>query len=488
MPQEAYLGLDVGGTGAKAGVFDGHGHLLGMSRRSYQPQVTEEGRVEIPIETIYAATREAAVSAIRESRTRVVALSISSQGQTFVSLDEHDEPLHPAIVWYDARASKQAKRLARTLQSANLHETAPFVTPLATGPKVMWLHEHFPALMGRAKRYLLLPDYLAYRLTGRAVTDPCTASSTGLYAEDAPDYCAAALAAAGINKSEVAEIANSGRPIAKVLKEYAAQWELDPQTLLVTGANDQYAGALGAGNCRAGIVSVTTGTCLALVTLTERLPQPLPPGLLGGRFLIPRYQYALAFSKTAGVVLEWFNRELSPGQSLSDLDAMAEQVPVGSRGIVMLPHFDGMISPVPDPGARGAFLNLSLHHTRADMFRAALEGLGYTLCENMDFFRRCGFPIEAVRAIGGGAKSDVWLQMMADITGLPIERPDIVESALLGAAIIAAVGFGAFTSLGECNEALYRVERIFTPQADSHALYEKLFGNYVGLYRHVYHH
>jgi xylulokinase len=349
MKPEAYLGLDVGGSSAKTAVIDRHGHLLGMAHRSYHPQVTEDGHVEIPIETIYSAAREATVAAIRASGARIAALSISSQGQTFVSLNERDEPLHPAIVWYDARASEQAGRLTRALQSLNLHEAMPSVDSIATGPKIMWLHEHFPALMAQAKRYLLVPDYFAYRLTGRPVIDPCTASSTGLYAEDASDYCPAALAAAGINKSEVAEIENSGRPIGTVLKKCAEEWELEPQTLMVAGTNDQYAGALGAGNCRTGIVTVTTGTCLALVTLTERLPQPLPPGLLGGRFPIRRYQFALAFSKTAGVVLEWFNRELSPGQSLQDLDALASHVPVGSRGVIMLPHFDGMISPAPDP-------------------------------------------------------------------------------------------------------------------------------------------
>jgi xylulokinase len=165
---------------------------------------------------------------------------------------------------------------------------------------------------------------------------------------------------------------------------------------------------------------------------------------------------------------------------------MAAQVPVGSRGVITLPHFDGMISPLPNPGARGAFLNLSLHHTRADMYRATLEALGYSLRENLDLFRRCGFPIEAIRLIGGGAKSDVWLQMMADITGLPIERPAIVEAALTGAAIIAAVGSGVFPSLEEGSAALYRIERVFTPNADHHAVYEELFANYARLSRHVY--
>ena len=255
---------------------------------------------------------------------------------------------------------------------------------------------------------------------------------------------------------------------------------------MVTGTNDQYAGALGAGNCRPGIVSVTTGTCLALVTLTERLPQPLPPGLLGGRFPIRRYQFALAYAKTAGVVLEWFRQELSPGQSLLQLDAMASQVPVGSRGVIMLPHFDGMISPLPNPAARGAFLNLSLHHTRADMYRALLESLGYCLREGIDLLRRNAFPVEAIRSIGGGAKSDVLMQVMADIVGMASERPSMVESAVLGAAMIAAVGAGAFPSLEACSQALYRVDRVFSPSPSHHALYEKLLARYVSLYRHIY--
>lgn len=488
MKEEAYLGIDVGGTGAKAGVLDGNGRLLGFAHRPYSPQLTEEGYIEIPIQTIYSAAREATVSAMRASGARVVALSICSQGQTFVCLNEHDEPLYPAIIWYDARATEQAKRLSRALESSNLGEPMPYVTPIASGPKVMWLHEHFPVRMAAARRYLLLPDYLSYRLTGRAVTDPCTASSTALYAEDAPDYSAAALNAAGIRKNEVAEIQKCGEPIARLAPKSAEEWGMDADTLVVTGTNDQYSGALGAGNCRPGIVSVTTGTALALVTLTERLPQLMPPGLLGGRFPIPRYQFALAFSKTAGVVLEWFNRELSPNQSLPELDEMASRVPIGSRGVVMLPHFDGMISPVRDQDARGAFLNLSLHHTRVEMYRATLEGLSCNVYENLELFWRCGFPTEVVRLIGGGAKSDFWSQMIADVTGMPVERPVFREAGVVGAAMIAAVGAGAFSSLEESSAALYRRERVFSPDPANHALYEKLCKNYIQLYRHVYHH
>jgi xylulokinase len=486
MKLEGFLGLDVGGTGAKAGVVDVGGRLLGFSHRTCQPLLTDEGHVEVPIDAIYSATREAAISAIRESGAKIVALSVVSQGQTFVSLDEHDEPLHPAILWYDARASEQADRLRRALEFAHIHGVAPGVASIASAPKIMWLRDHFPERMAHAKRYLLLPDYLAYRLTGKAVTDPITASSTGLYAQEAADYSPEALAAAEICKSALAEIQKPGQRIARVLPESGEQWALDAGTQVVTGTNDQYAGALGAGNCRPGIVSATTGTCLALVTLTENLPRPMPAGLFGGRFPIPRYQYALAFSKTAGVVLEWFNRELSPGKKLQDLDEMASHVPVGSRGLKMLPHFDGMISPVCDPAARGAFLNLSLRHTCADMYRATLEALGYTLNECIDLFQRSGFDVSTVRAIGGAAKSDLWVQTIADITGLPIERPVIIEAAVLGAAMIAAVGFGAFSSLEESSKGFHKPERYFAPRAENHARYKELCSSYARLYRHVY--
>jgi xylulokinase len=165
---------------------------------------------------------------------------------------------------------------------------------------------------------------------------------------------------------------------------------------------------------------------------------------------------------------------------------MASSVPIGSGGVIMLPHFDGMISPVPNPDARGAFLNLSLHHTRADMFRAILESLGFSLYENLQMLQGCGLSTDVVRSIGGGAKSDCWLQMAADITGLAIERPAVPEAAVLGAAMIAAVGSGAFATLEECSEAFYRKDRVFVPRAQNHAQYDKLFDNYVRLYRHVY--
>ena len=258
---------------------------------------------------------------------------------------------------------------------------------IASASKILWLRRWHADRLARARRYLLMPDYFAYRLTGEAVTDPNTASSTGFTAGGDAGYDAKALAAAGVAESSLARILPSGTPIGRVLPDMAEEWGLAEGALLVTGTNDQYAGALGAGNCRPGILSETTGTCLALVTLAERLPSPMPPGLLGGQYPIPGYQFALAYAKTAGLVLDWFRRQFRPEQSLADLEALAAESPPGSRGLIVLPHFDGMVSPQPNSNARGAVLNLALSHTLADVYRAMLESIAFSLRENIELLQ-----------------------------------------------------------------------------------------------------
>jgi len=246
----------------------------------------------------------------------------------------------------------------------------------------------------------------------------------------------------------------------------------------VSGTNDQYAGALGAGNCRTGIITETSGTCLAMVTLAASLPEPLPNGLLGGCFPIKPYYFVLAYVKTAGVVLDWFRRECAGGASFDALNAEARAVPVGCRGLTMVPHFDGMISPAPDAAMRGHFCNLTLQHTRADLYRSILEALAFSLRENMELIRQNGLGIEAVRCIGGGAQNEFWLQIKADVTGKPVEQPAVTESAVLGAAMLAAWGAGAFPSLAETSATWYRIGRVFTPNLVNHERYAAPYRRY----------
>ena len=484
MTRVGYLGIDLGGTGAKAAVYDLRGVALGCGHATFAPTHTSDGRAETAIEEIMAAARAATGEAIAQSGATIRAASVSSQGQTFVALDEADRPLHPVIMWYDCRAAQEAAQLRAALARVPAARRLE-IEAIATAPKIMWLHAH--AGVPPARRYLLLPDYLAYHLTRQAVTDINTASSTGLFWDDAEGYCQEALDAAGIRETQLSEIRRPGTVIGRVRAERAREWGLSPETVLVTGTNDQYAGALGAGNTHPGLVSETTGSCLALVALTERLPDPLPPGMFGGRFPIPQYQFALAFAKTAGLALEWFARECGAGASLADLNAHAAAVPIGSRGVTVLPHFDGAISPHPDARARGHICNLTLGHTRADLYRALLESISFSLRENLEMLQRAGFAIASIRSIGGGAKSDLWLRMKADVSGHIVERPAVMEASTLGAALLAAVGVGAFASLEEAAAAAVRIDAVFTPAAQATQEYQGPYEQYLRLSRTLYH-
>jgi xylulokinase len=474
--KSAYLGIDIGGTGAKTGVFDGNGRLLAAAKRAYTPRTDGAGRADIPIALIETGVREAVREAVAAAGVPIRALSVVSQGQTFVSLDGADRPLHPAILWYDSRAGAQALALTREL-AAKAGGPHPGMEAIATAPKIRWLRENEPRAMAGVKRHLLLPDYITYRLTGRAVTDPQTAASTGLTL-GGTSYHGPALEAAGLARESLADILLSGEAAGAVSAAAAADWGLAPGTLVAAGANDQYAGAMGAGLFRPGLLSVATGTCLALVTLTRNRPAGLPAGLWGGDFPIPGLFFVLAYSKTAGVALEWFQRVLAPEADMRRLDAEAAESPPGSRGVTACPHFDGMVSPAPDGRVRGLFAGLGLHHTRGDLFRALLESLAFALRDNVAHIRGSGYALEELRSIGGAAKSDFWLQMQADVTGLPVRRPLVTEAATLGAAMLAACGSGEFGSLASSVEALFRPGARFEPDPARAAPYEEAFQRY----------
>ncbi len=473
---DAYLGLDLGGTGVKAAVFDAGGALLGLNRQPFAPRNNLAGHAEIDVEAIYAAARTAVQQALGQTQLQVRALALSSQGQTFVALDSQDQPLYPAILWYDSRAIQQAEQLRQA--TSHLAGPLPAISPIATVSKILWLRQHKPELFSLARRYLLLPDYFAYRLTGQAVSDFNTASSTGLYTPDLGSYCRDILNIVGISEEQLARVLPCGSPVARLRPALAQEWGLSPDTLFVTGSNDQYAAALGAGNCSAGILSESSGTCQALVTLTAQLPERLPTGLFSGKFPIPGYSFILAYSKTAGIVLDWFLQNLAGNASFSELDAVAAGIPIGSRGVSMSPHFDGVISPHPHLRARGVFAGLTLQHTRADLYRSILEALSFCLYENLQAIEQAGLPIALIRCVGGGAQNDFWLQMKADVCGRPVEKPLLTEAATLGAAMLAALGQGAFASLAESSAAWYRKQREFLPKRAHHQAYQEPYQRY----------
>lgn len=476
-----YLGLDVGGTGVKAGVTNAAGRLLGFAQRGYVPETPAPGQAQIPIQTIEQAAIESVREAVAAAACQISAMSVSSQGQTFVALDLNDRPLYPAILWYDSRAGQQADRLQ--LQMAAYAEDPEYtpISAIATAAKIAWLSETYPEITHRAFRYLLLPDYFSHRLCGQPVSDPNTAGSTGLLKSGALRYFQPALSAIGITTSHLAVVQPSGTPIGRIAAAAAAQWGLSPDTLLVTGTNDQYAGALGAGNCEPGIVTATTGTCLALVTLANTPPACRPAGLLTGAFPLQPYRFILAYAKTAGIVLDWFRREFAPSLSPAEMDRLADAIPAGCGGLTAVPHFDGAVSPIPNPSARGMFAGLTLQHGRDAMYRALMESIAFCMRENLEAIRATGLTVSVVRAIGGAAKSDIWLQMQADIINTTVEQPLVTEAAVMGAAMLAATGLGDFESLENSSRRMYQVRNKFESRPANRQACDHAYQRYLAL-------
>lgn len=466
-----YLGLDIGGTRVKAAVFDSKGAVRSFSRHKFVSKTSKEGYIEIPITDIHKATQYAVKEAAKKADIPIKAISISSQGETFVTIDKNGNPLHNAILWYDSRAIKEAKELEEKISKKGKKNK---ILPILTVPKILWLKKH--KKLSKVFKYLLLPDYFSWILTGIAAYDPNTAESTGAYDSQKNCYDKDILDAAAIEECQLSTVLPTGKAIGKILPRIAKEWNLSKDTILVSGTNDQYAGALGAGNYKKGIVSITIGTCLAMITLLDKKVK-LPSGMFMGNFPIEPYYFLLAYAKTSGVVIDWFCDNIANSNSFKVLINEASKIPIGSNSLFAIPHFDGIVSPEIYPNMKGAFIGLSLQHSRAELFRSLLESFAFIIYENLKVIEKYS-KITNIRVIGGGAKNDLFLQITADTTGKTIERPSVVEAASLGAAMIAAVGTGDFKSLKESSKELYHCKDKFYPKKNNKVFYEKIYNKY----------
>ncbi len=487
MARDLYIGLDLGTTGIKAGLFDATGRTVATSRREIEMDAPAPGHAEFDADAYVGEAFDALVELVCSpdvNAEAVRAIGLSSQAQTFVILDEHGVPIRPAISWLDVRAGRQAEEL---LPIAEAGRGEP-LTAISSAPKLLWLRRNEPESMARTAAVHLLPDYLVYRLTGRAVSDPIIAASTGAFDRWTGGWVSSVLEACGLTDEMMPEVAQPGEPVGPLTGEAAEKLGLPEEVAVVVGTNDQYAGALGAGNAFPGCVTVALGTALAIVATSDSRDR-VPPGVglsphPAGGDNAPLYAL-LAFAKTSGVLLRWFRERFAPTLSYDELFADAAAVSVGADGLTCIPHFSGTATPDFNPEVRGAFAGLTLSHGPAHLFRAILESLAFTVQENLELLGRA-VPLTPIRAIGGGAQSDFWLQMMADATGFAIERPRTREAACLGAAALAMVGAGRFDSVAQAVGELFQLDVRFEPNTKLKADYDAARARYHHLARVTY--
>ncbi len=485
----AYLTFDVGTTALKTAVVREDGRVLALKEAEYALQTPAPGRAEMAPERYWRAavvTSRTALSSAAVTPEEIRAIGFSSQAQSFVALDEAGEPLTAVINWLDTRALEIARRWEREWLSRELCRRItgyPWLPEGLTVFKIAWLAEHQPEVHAAADRFLCLPDYLIWRMTGEAVTDFNIAQMSGLLDLRTGAWSEPMMRAAGVDREQLPSVHPPATQVGGLRRGPASELGLRPDTPVCLGCNDQLAGAIGAGNVRPGIVSETTGTALAVVVSTGDLLED--HRFYVGRHAVPDTFYAMPYAPVSGIVLTWF-RDLCGGAGWEDLLREAGDVAPGSEGLCVLPHFAGTASPTFNPDARGAIVGCSLGHGRPEIARAIMESCACLLREVLEPMSDHDVDTRLIRSLGRPARSDLWLQMKADMLGTPVERPKCPEAASLGAAILAATGTGQFRDIVEAAEAWYRPERRFDPNPAVAEAHERIYARYLEVYRRLY--
>ena len=491
------VGLDIGTTAVKAGIFESTGRMLAVAGQEYRIAHPAPDRAELDAETYWTAT----VSAIRRAMgaagvdpARVASLAVSSQGETVVAVDAHGRPLGPAIVWLDNRALAEARELAGQFGEAAVYDRTgvPSITPTWTACKLLWWRRHEPGLFAAARHFLLVEDFVLHRLTGRYVTEGGVQSTSLLFDIRTGAWGDAMLDAVGVEPRRLPRIVRPGTVVGGLSTEAAEALGLPRSIQVVAGGMDQGAGAVGVGNINRGMVSESTGGALTLQASIDRHGgDPTGQTPVYVHSAPDRYLYC-PVCPTGGLALTWFRdqfgaelvaRAAREGSSAYDLlTELAAGVAPGAEGLTMLPHLMGAFSPEYEPEARGAFYGFTLHHGRPHFVRAVLEAVAFMLRRNLELLAGAGAAATEIRSHGGGSRSPLWNQIKADACGLPVVTLEGDSAAVRGDAMNAGVAAGVFPDLEAACSAMVVVQDRYEPDRTTRGAYDDAYGRYIRLF------
>ncbi len=484
------LAHDLGTTGNKASIHDAAGRLLDSATVSYDASFGPGGTAEQDPQDWFDAVCEAGRSLLERTGTdpaAIEAVGFSGQMMGAVFLDRRLDPLRPAIIWADHRSTEQVARLKDRISVAEVYRiTGHRLHPTYSLAKILWVRDNQPDVLTATSRVCLAKDYVVARLTGRLVTDPSDASSTNLYDQRSGTWSDDILAAAALDEGILPEIVPATTVAGGLLPEIASRTGLKAGTPVVVGGGDGPLAAVGAGVVDEGSGAYTYLGSSSWVSFASS--QPLYDQhmrTMTFNHVVPESFVPTATMQAGGASLEWIADVLEPDggpDRFVRLVAAADDVAAASEGLFYLPHLLGERSPHWNARARGAFVGLAKHHGPAHLARAVLEGVAFNLAVCVDAFRESGATIDRVHAIGGGAASDVWLQMLADVWGCEVHRRTIVEEAnSLGAAVTAGVAVGVFDGF-EVAADLSEITARFAPDSVRHRAYREHLAGFRNAY------
>ena len=491
---EVYIGCDIGSQGVKAILLSADGQICAEAKASYDIGYPRPTWAEQPAQ-VWLDGLVQAIGAVRAAAQvapqQIRAIGLAAQVDGLVPLDRAGRPLRPAIIWMDRRAVRECAELAG-VQPSPCPISGLNLDPSHVAPKIRWLAYNEPQVYDAAAHFLLPGSYVAYHLTGVLGVDCSNASSTLLLDLRKRAWSDELCARFGIEPDRLAPIRPASEVLGRLRPAVARELGLSEQTVVVVGCGDEHAACLGAGVIEPGLVGDIVGTAEPVCAASRDLLFD-PSGLVETHCHADPALWLLENPGfVSGANYRWFCEQFAPLETKAAseqgtspyalLDAAVATVPAGSEGLILLPCLMGAMAPTWNPAARGAFLGFTLAHTRNHFARAVLEASAYAVRDILDQMRRVGLALREVRVMGGGARSRLWRQIKADVTGLPVALPQSVEATALGAAMLALVGSGDYATLTQAAERIVRIVETVQPQSEAVSRYEE----YYQLYRAAY--
>jgi xylulokinase len=477
--ESVFLGLDVGTSGVKAILVASSGDVVASATSPLSMATPQPGWAEQDPDAWWQASL-ASIAAVRGKRpgAQIASIGISGQMHSSVFLDRHGDVIRPALLWCDGRTTAECAEItSRVGGEDRLRDLVS--NPALEGftlPKVLWLRRHEPSAFARLATVLLPKDYIRYRLTGALATEPSDASATLMYDTAHLRWSDDGMRAVELPESLLPDVGPSAGVLGQVSAQAAKLTGVDAGTPVVGGGADNACGAAGVGVVAPGEVVTSWGTSGTVLAPTA---MPLvDPKLRAHSFchVVPDTWYLMGVVLTAGGAFAWYQEQLArelagSSDAAARLDAEAASVPRGAEGVTFLPYLQGERTPHRDAAARGAVLGLSLAHTRAHLTRAVLEGICFALRDSLTILQSVGLSPNHLLLTGGGAKSPLLRQLQSEIFGLPVTTVNREEGPAYGAALLAAVGAGAFPDLATAARATLTRAPLDVPDPNAHLDY-----------------
>lgn len=481
------LGIDISTTTAKALLIDHTGIVLAvgstpLSLSTPRPLWSEQNPEDWWLGAV--SSIQQVLTETRISPSDIAAIGLTGQMHGLVLLDEKGQTLRPAILWNDQRTAAECDEIRKRVGKEHLIQiTGNDALTGFTAPKILWVQQNEPDIYARARHILLPKDYIRFRLTGKYAMDKADGSGTILFDLHSRNWSPEILSTLGIPAEWLPPTYEGPEFTGQISIEAARQTGLQAGTPVAAGGGDQSAQAVGVGAVKPGVVALTVGTSgVVFATTPSALVEP-QGRLHAFCHAVPGLWHFMGVMLSAAGSLQWYRDTLAAGVSFDDLLTEAEAVPAGCEGLLFLPYLSGERTPHPDPLARGAFIGLTLRHSRGHMTRAVLEGVAFGLKDSFELIRAAGLgEIHQVRASGGGTKGALWRQILADVLETELVETNTSEGGAFGAALLAGVGAGIWKDVPSACEATIQLTR--KTQADTWQFdaYRSSYNVYTELY------